>query len=245
MVRRPRFASSALRAKRARVPGARQGNLKFLRLRWSRKDYKRLMTSRFATLLTAVAVAVPMPACQKGDKETSGSNASAAALDACTVGTWKSTEVTLDVQSVHARGGANVELKIEATGACSIDFTPMMPINATAKPTNFDFYYVGKATGTLKTTAPGSIAAATFDYTGLKAFATVQMPNGSKVPLLTNVPVTSMVQTIGSRVSPASSSQGIDSAPVMSADSYTCSASTLTLSSSVAHTRWSFSRVAK
>ncbi len=62
------------------------------------------------------------------------------------------------------------------------------------------------------------------------------------MPLLTNVPVANMAPTTAS---PAGTTQGIDSSPVLSADSYTCSGSTLTLTSSIAHTEWSFSRVAK
>ena len=193
-----------------------------------------------------VALAVCTSGCAKHDKDTAGSSATQpGALDACVVGTWKSTEATLNLKLAQATGGANVEMKIESSGACSMDFTPMSVINATGKPVNFDFHYSGKATALLKTPSAGVITAVQSDYSGLKASAMIHMPNGATMPLLTNVPVTSMAPTIGPKASPSGTTQGIDSSPVLSADSYTCSASALTLTSSIAHTQWTFSRVAK
>jgi hypothetical protein len=202
-------------------------------------------------ILAVVVLAIGMSGCKKRDKKTDGSGTAppdktgqAGALDGCVVGTWKSTEVALSVGPIRGTGGANVEMKIDASGACVIDFTPMTPLVAIGKPTNFDFHYVGKAKGTLKTPNAGVISAEQFDYSGLRAFANVQMAGGIKMPLLTNVSVTTMVPTVGPKVTAASSNQGIDSSPVLSADSYTCTDSTLTMSSRIAHTQWTFSRVA-
>jgi len=190
-----------------------------------------------------VALAACASSCAKRDKYTAGSGAAQpGALDACVVGTWKSNVATLNLKLAQATGGANVEMKIEPSGACSMDFTPMSVINATAKPVNFDFHYSGKATALLKTPSAGVITAAQSDYSGLKASATIHMPSGGTMPLLTNVPVANMAPTTAS---PAGTTQGIDSSPVLSADSYTCSASTLTLTSSIAHTQWTFSRITK
>jgi hypothetical protein len=190
-----------------------------------------------------------MSGCSKHDKDTAGSSTNATVgalqpgvLDTCVVGTWKSTVATLNLKLAQATGGANVEMKIEPSGACSMDFTPMSVINATAKPVNFDFHYSGKATALLKTPSAGVITAAQSDFSGLKASATIHMPSGGTMPLLTNVPVAKMAPTTAS---PAGTAQGIDSSPVLSADSYTCSASTLTLTSSIAHTQWSFTRITK
>jgi hypothetical protein len=203
----------------------------------------------------SVALAVCTSGCSKRDNDNAGSNAAPAvgqaqtlapgALDRCIVGTWKSTEATLNLKLAQASGGANVEMKIEPSGACSMDFTPMSAINATAKPVNFDFHYSGKASALLKTPTAGVITAVQPNYSGLKASAMIHMPGGATMPLLTNVPVASMAPTSGPKASPTGTAQGIDSSPVVSADSYTCSASTLTLSSSIAHTQWSFSRVGK
>lgn len=207
------------------------------------------MNSRLEPFFTlgVVALAICMSGCNKGDKGTAGSSTalSAGALDHCVVGTWRSAEATLNVQSVHASGGANVEMKIESSGACVIDFTRMSVISAIAKPVNFDFHYIGKATAVLKTPSAGVITAAQSDYSGLRAFATVQMPGRGAMPLLTNVPVSSMAPAAGAKASPSGSTQGIDSSPVMSADSYACSDTLLTLTSSIAHTQWTFSRIAQ
>jgi hypothetical protein len=195
----------------------------------------------FAHVLVALAVCTA--GCSKRDAEAQA--LTPGALDSCIVGTWKSTLFTLDLKLAQATGGANVEMKIELSGACSLDFTPMSVISATGKPVNFDFHYTGKTTALLKTPSVGVITVAQSDYSGLKASAMIHMPNGATMPLLTNVPVTSMAPTTGPKASPSGTTQGIDSSPVASADSYTCSASTLTLSSSIAHTQWTFSRVAK
>ena len=146
-----------------------------------------------------VALAACTAGCAKHDKDTAGSSATTqtGALDACVVGTWKSTEATLNLKLAQASGGANVEMKIEPSGACSMDFTPMSVINATAKPVNFDFNYSGKATALLKTPGAGVITAAQSDYSALKASARIHMPNGATMPLLSNVPVTSMAPTTG------------------------------------------------
>ena len=211
----------------------------------SQIGYKQIMNSRLAPLFPfiLVALAAYTSGCAKSDKGAGGSGAvQPGALDACVVGSWKSTVATLNLKLAQATGGANVEMKIEPSGACSMDFTPMSAINATAKPVNFDFHYSGKATALLKTPSAGVITAVQSDYSGLKASATIHMPSGGTMPLLTNVPVANMAPTTAS---PAGTTQGIDSSPVLSADSYTCSGSTLTLTSSIAHTEWSFSRVAK
>jgi hypothetical protein len=204
-----------------------------------------------ATLMVVV-LAIGMSGCMKRHKRTDGSGhalpdkaAPAGVLDACAVGTWKSSEVRLSVGPIRGTGGANVALKIDASGACTIDFTPMTLVVAVGKPTNFDFHYVGKATGRLRTSDAGVISAEQLDYSGLRAFADVHMAGGVKMPLLTNVSVTTMVPTVGPKVTAASSGQGIDSTPVLSADSYACTDSTLTLSSKIAHTQWSFSRIAQ
>ena len=218
----------------------------------SQKGYKRAMNRR-VTLICGhilVAFAICAAGCTKRNKDNASSNGEAqasasGALDRCIIGTWKSTEATLDLKLAHASGGANVEMKIDPSGACTMNFTPMSVINATAKPVNFDFHYSGKVTALLKTPSAGVIAAAQSDYSGLKASAMVHMPNGATMPLLTNVPVASMAPTTGPKASPSGTTQGIDSSPVVSADSYTCSALTLTLSSSIAHTRWTFSKFAQ
>ncbi len=210
--------------------------------------YKCPMNPRLASTLRIMlaTVAVCTSGCAKHDKDPSGSGATqSGALDACVVGTWKSTEATLNLKLAQATGGANVEMKIEPSGNCKMDFTPMSVINATGKPVNFDFHYSGQATAILKTPSAGVIAATQPDYSGLKASAMIHMPNGAVMPLLTNVPVANMAPTTGPKASPAGTTQGIDSSPILSADAYTCSASTLTLTSSIAHTQWTFSKVAK
>ncbi len=206
------------------------------------------MNSRLVSALAIVAVAFLMSGCKQRDKDAA---VSSAAIDNCMVGTWKSTEATLNLQLAHASGGANVEMKIEPSGACAIDFTPMSEINATFKPMNFNFHYVGKATGRLTTPGAGVIAVAQMDYSRLRVNATLQAQGRGAMPFLTNMPVTRMAPTVagganpGVKSPPSGTAQGIDSSPVLSADSYTCSSTTLTLTSSVAYTQWTFSRISK
>ena len=173
-------------------------------------------------------------------------------LDSCLVGSWKSVQVVLNLSTVQASGGGGVAMKIEPTGASVIDFTPMAPIDATANNSlKFDFRYSGKATGNLKTPSPGVVGVSQSDYSGLKVSAAVKIPGGATVALFKDTPVASLATLAGSlaagakgQPAPAAATQGIEASPVFSTDTYTCAGSTLTLSSAVAHSQWTFTRVA-
>ena len=164
-------------------------------------------------------------------------------LDRCVVGSWRSTDVTINNKLVRLSGGANVEVTINPGGDCIIDFAPMSIVNGAAGGSAFDFRYVGKGTGTFKTSSAGVISILNKNISSLRVNANVRMPNGGATPLLTNTPAEHLIPR--GAAANGSSTQGIDPFPVLSADSYTCSPTQLVLTSSTTLTQWTFNRIGR
>ncbi len=194
---------------------------------------------------SAIVLAVWISGCSKPNQGAAGSSTAqplaAPGFDRCLVGTWRSVDVRLAHKVVQASGGANVEVTIASSGDCVIDFAPMSIVNGTAGNSAFDFRYTGKGSGTFGTPSPGLVSVSQKNITGVRANATVKMPNGAAMPLLTNTPASSLIPREAAAA--GSSTQGIDPFPVLSADSYTCSPTQLVLTSSTAFTQWTFNRV--
>jgi len=154
-------------------------------------------------------------------------------LDPCLVGGWKSQTFSLTAAQATAEGGANVAMKIAATGDTVVDFGPMAPINAKGAGVGFDFQYSGKATAALSTPTRGAIASSKADYAGLRVTASVQIPGAAKVDLFKNKPVSELAQmaaaVAGGKVATGAPPPGLDSAPIFSTSRYTCADGVLTL----------------
>jgi len=168
-------------------------------------------------------------------------------LDACLVGNWKGTGFSLKTEQASAEGGANLALKIAASGDSVIDFSPMAPVNGKAAGAAFDFQYSGKASSTLATPVRGSINSAKADYSTLKVTTNVQIPGAGKIALFKNKPVSELAEMasaiVGAKAPAGAPPPGIDSSPVFSNTRYTCEGDTLTLSSDKLTAQWTFTRV--
>lgn len=194
-----------------------------------------------ASSAAALAAAVPSP------------SASAAAplsgLDPCLVGGWKSQIFSLTAAQATAEGGANVAMKIAATGDTVVDFGPMAPINGKGAGVSFDFQYSGKATATLSTPTRGAIASSKADYAGLRVTASVQIPGAAKMDLFKNKPVSELAQMAGAvaggKAATGAPPPGLDSAPIFSTSRYTCADGVLTLDNGdQLAAKWTFVRAA-
>jgi hypothetical protein len=168
-------------------------------------------------------------------------------FDTCLVGAWKGTSFSLKTDQVSAEGGANVALKIAASGDSVIDFGPMSAVNGKGAGASFDFQYSGKATATLSTPARGTIASAKPDYSALKVSTNVQIPGAGKIAVFKNKPVSELAQmasaVVGGKVPAAGAPPGIDASPVFSNSRYSCDGDTLTLSDDKLAAQWVFTRV--
>jgi hypothetical protein len=185
-----------------------------------------------------------------------------AGLDACLVGNWKASRVTLKVDPVDAQGGANIALQIAPSGASLLDFGPMSDIRATSSGFSFEFRYSGKATATLKTPSPGTVTSEQSDYSGLRVTASAKLPGAGSVALFKDTPLTQLANMgaalagvgkggaakgAASAAAPAASgavaTPGIDSSPVFSSNRYTCGGDSLRLYGGEQPLEWVFERV--
>jgi len=197
--------------------------------------------------------AEPSAAASAPTKPASGASADQlTGFDECLVGKWRAERVSLAIDPVNAEGGQNVMLYVEPSGACSIDFTPMSEIHATAKGgLSFDFKYSGKASGTLKTPQRGALRSEGTSFGDLRVSATAKLPGAGSVPLFKETPVKELAAMgtamAGAVPKPAnapavSPTQGIDANPVFSSSGYTCQGEMLSLSNIDGAARWTFRR---
>lgn len=170
-----------------------------------------------------------------------------AGLDPCLVGTWKGTGFNMKTEQVTAEGGANLALKIAASGDSVVDFGPMSPVVGKGAGASFDFQYSGKATATLTTPSRGTVASSNPNYAGLKVSTNVQIPGAGKIALFKNKPVSELAQmasaVVGGKAPAAGAPPGMDSSPIFSNSRYTCAGDTLTLSGDKLAAQWAFARV--
>ncbi len=151
----------------------------------------------------------------------------------------------MKTDQVTAEGGANLALKIAASGDSEVDFSPMSVVNGKGAGASFDFQYSGKATGTLTTPTRGTIASAKPDYSALRVSTNVQLPGAGKLALFKNKPVSELAQMASAVVGKAAAAPpGIDSSPIFSNSRYSCEGDTLTLSGDKLAAQWVFARVA-
>ena len=153
----------------------------------------------------------------------------------------------MKTEQVTAEGGANLAMKIAASGDSSVDFTPMSVINGKGAGASFDFQYSGKATATLSTPTKGTIASAKPDYSALRVSTNISLPGAGKLALFKNKPVSelaAMASTIVGKAAPAAAPPpGVDTSPIFSNSRYTCEGDTLTLSGDKLAAQWVFARV--
>jgi hypothetical protein len=172
--------------------------------------------------VTAAASALP-----------AASAAPLAGLDPCLVGSWKSTVFSLKTDQVTAEGGANLAMKISASGDTVVDFGPMAPIRGKGASADFDFQYSGKATATLSTPSRGAVASSKPDYARLRVTATVNIPGAGKLDLFKNKPVSELAQMAtamtGAKEPGGAPPPGLDTSPIFSTTHYTCADGRLTL----------------
>ncbi len=204
---------------------------------------------------TPTAADAPLPAASAAAAASTSTPLASAApatapltgLDPCLVGSWKSSAFSMKTEQVTAEGGANLAMKIAASGEAEIDFTPMSVINGKGAGASFDFQYSGKATGTLTTPTRGTIASAKPNYSALRVSTNVQLPGAGKLALFKNKPVSELAQMasaiVGKAAPAAAAPPGIDSSPIFSNSRYTCEGDTLTLSGDKLAAQWVFARV--
>lgn len=174
-------------------------------------------------------------------------------LDACLIGQWKGTRVSMKSEQASAEGGANLGLQISPSGDSVLDLSPMAPIKGTAAGASFEFRYSGKATATLTTPARGVLGSSKSDYSALRVTANVDVPGAGKIALLKDKPMSELAQMAagiaGAKApgtAPANGApRGIDSSPVFSNTRYTCEGDTLTLHGGAQALEWVFARVSK
>jgi hypothetical protein len=217
--------------------------------------YECVMRARYAIGLAfgILIVAIGIGGCKSGSvgasaSDTASSGAVVAGLDKCVVGAWRSTQAVLSSNVVLASGGANVSMTIGPSGAATLDFSNMQEIVSTTNTAAFSFHYSGKAKTLVKTPGPDALSASQSDYSTLRVTALVRMPGGAAAPLFRDMPVANLIPKTGPMGTPvpvpsqSAGIQGVDPTPVLSADTYTCSPTTLTLSSRKAHMQWIFTR---
>ena len=198
------------------------------------------------------SAAAPSAAASVSAAPVAGATAPSAApltgLDACLVGSWKSTVFSLKTAQVAAEGGANTALQIGASGEAVVDFTGMAPIRGKGAGADFDFQYAGKASATISTPTRGAIASTKADVSALRVTANVSLPGAGKFPVLKNKSVSELAQMASAmtagKAPPAAAAAppGVDSNPLFSTTSYVCEGNALTLSGD--GPTWAFTRAA-
>jgi hypothetical protein len=197
---------------------------------------------------SAATAAEGSPAAATNATASAVVGASLSGLDACLVGTWKSTVFTLKAAQATAEGGANTTLRIGAGGDAVVDFAGMAPISGKGAGADFDFIYAGKATATVSTPTRGAIASTKADISALRVSANVSLPGAGKFPVLKNKSVSELSQMASAMVAgkapagPGAAPAGVDSNPLFSATSYACEGNALTLSGD--GPTWAFTRTA-
>ncbi len=189
----------------------------------------------------------------------SSPSAAPAKLDSCLVGAWKSSAATLKVGETSAQGGADVALRIWASGMATVDFSEMKDVHATSSGFGFDFRYSGTGSATLSTPSASTLHSENADFSAMKVSASVRFRGASTVPLLKETPLSELVKmteglaaAAGKPAAAAASAvparapvRGIDSAPVFASTSYSCAGDTLTIRGEGQHLQWVFARVAR
>ena len=170
----------------------------------------------------------------------SGSASTGGPVASCVVGTWRSTALTADAASnrnnvsAQLTGGAGISVRIGATGATSIDFSSMEPVNFSAKVANTDvrgkFTYAGTASGQISTgsaptgtatPAPSGSWAPVGDLNWDATRLTLDLTQPVQARPFDNTPIG---QYVGSQTGNA-----VDIDPIFDRGTYTCGSDTLTI----------------
>lgn len=171
------------------------------------------------------------------------------ALDACMIGTWRSTLVTMKMSPLHADGGPNALLTISETGAAVLDFTPMSAISAVTPEFTLDFQYSGKASATLKTPRQGVLEVTKADFSALRVSALAKPPKGEPVVVFRNRSLTRPAPAGSAAPAPSGASSveaampgvaGIAQDPALSSGQYSCGDSALMLRTKGQEVTWRF-----
>ena len=196
-------------------------------------------------VLAAVSLACKGTA-RKSTAASASAEASPAGLDGCLVGHWRSTKTTLKNKMVTAEGGANALMVITPDGKTVIDYTHVAPMYAKSN-VEFDFTYSGKGQAVVHTPARGALAWSEPDISGLRVTANAKFPGGKSLVLFKNTPLTELAP-IGKDAAPSagrapgSPAGGIDDNRVFSADSYSCTPTTLVFKCDRVGAEWDFAR---
>jgi hypothetical protein len=178
-------------------------------------------------------------------------------LDRCVLGNWRASGVTMKLAELSGEGGANVTLQIPASGAATIDFTPMSEVHVKGAAFAFDFHYAGTASAILTTPTRGTFHSDGANYAALKVSATMKFPGAAPMPLFKDTPVSELasmatgLSALGQKLgragsaapaAPAGPARGIESAPIFSSSQYSCTEDQLILHSAEQKVEWSFKR---
>ncbi|GDY28602.1 hypothetical protein [Gandjariella thermophila] len=148
----------------------------------------------------------------------------------CLVGTW--TSVGFDISSgggaITEHGGAGVVLRIAATGAATVDFSPMQPIVFNAKDAAGTLRYDGTGSGRM-TLPPPTVTTGTFgdahgDFDNI--VVTVAISSPIQATVLDHKPLSDI---LGLAQGLTQGLGGIDSSPLLGPGGFTCSKTSLTI----------------